>query len=220
MVKCTLEIDHENRNSLWQDAIALEMEAVCVAFKVMNEGEEPPPRYQYMKCHLLFDIKLDGVWCKAHLVARGHMTEILAALTYASVVSRDSVCIALTIATLNDLQVKASDVQNAFLMATCEEQIWTMLGPEFGAHAGKKAFLVCTLYGLMSAGGSFSHHLADCMRTLGYSSCKADSDLWYKPITHPDNGFVYYTYVLPYIDDCLAIHHDAESILYELHKYF
>ena len=63
MVKCTLEIDHENRNSLWQDAIALEMEAVCVAYKVMNEVEEPPPRYQYMKCHLLFDIKLDGVWC-------------------------------------------------------------------------------------------------------------------------------------------------------------
>ena len=43
MVKCTLESDHENRNSLWQDAIALEMEAICVAFKVMNEGEEHHP---------------------------------------------------------------------------------------------------------------------------------------------------------------------------------
>ena len=117
MFKCTLEIDHENRNSLWQDAIALEMEAVCVAFKVMNDGEEPPPGYQNMECHLVFDIKLDGFWCKAHLVARGHMTETLAVHTYVSVVSRDSVCIALTIATLNDLQVKASDVQNAFLLA-------------------------------------------------------------------------------------------------------
>ena len=59
------------------------------------------------------------------------MTETLAVLTYASVVSRDSVCIALTIATLNDLQVEASDVQNAFVMATCEEQIWTILGLKF-----------------------------------------------------------------------------------------
>ena len=123
MVKCALEIDCENRNPLWQvkDAIALEMEAVHVAFKVMNEGEEPPPRYQYMKCYHVFDIKLDGFWCKARLVARGHMTETLAVLTCASVVSRDSVCIALTIATLNDLQVKASYVQNSFLMAPCEE---------------------------------------------------------------------------------------------------
>ena len=95
-----------------------------------------------------------------------------------------------------------------------------MLGPEFGAGAGKKAFLVCTLYGLKLEGGSFSHHLADCMRTLGYSSCKADSNLWYKPMTHLDDGFGYYAYVLLYIDNCLAIHHDAESVLYELDKYF
>ena len=71
----------------------------------------------------------------------------------------------------------------------------TMLGAEFGADAGKKAFLVCTLYGLKSAGGSFGHHPADCMRTLGYSSCKADSDLWYKPITSLYDWFVYYAYV-------------------------
>ena len=121
MVKRALEIDHENRNSLWQDAIVLEMEAVHVAFKVMNEGEELLPGYQYMECHLIFDVKLDGFRYKARLVAGGNMTETPAVLTYASVVSRDSVCIALTIATLNDLQVKATDVQNAFLMAPCKE---------------------------------------------------------------------------------------------------
>ena len=194
-VKHALEIGHENGNSLWQDAIALEMEAGCVAFKVMNEGGEPPP-----------------------LVARGHMTKTPVVLTYMSVVSRDSAHIALTI-TLNNLQVKASDVQNAFLMAPCKEQIWTMLGPEFGADAGKKAFLVCALYGLKPPGGLFSPHPANCMRTLGYSSCKVDSDLRYKPVTCPDDGFEYYAYVLLYIDNCLAIHHDTESIMYELDKY-
>ena len=60
MVKRALEIDCENGNSLWQDAIVLKMGAVCVAFKVMNEGEERLPRYHYMECHLMFDIKLDG----------------------------------------------------------------------------------------------------------------------------------------------------------------
>ena len=102
---------------------------------------------------------------------------------------RDSIHIALTIAVLNDLQVKACDVQIAFLMATCKEQIWTILGPEFGADAGKKAFLVHALYGLKSAGGSFGCHLVNYMRTLAYSSCKADSDLWYKAVTHQDDWF-------------------------------
>ena len=97
------------------------MEAVYVAFMVMNEGEELPPGYQYMECHVIFDIKLDGFWCKAQLVARGHMTETLAVLTYMSVVSRDSACIALTIAAVDNLQVKASDVQNPFLTAPCKE---------------------------------------------------------------------------------------------------
>ena len=111
MVKCALEIDHENGNSLWQDAIALEMEAVHVAFKVMIRVKNHHPDtsvWSVTSC-------LIGFWHKAHLVARGDMNETPAVLTNVSVVSRDSVCIALTIATLNDLQVKASDVQNAFL---------------------------------------------------------------------------------------------------------
>ena len=49
-VKHALEIDHENGNTLWQDAIAKEMEAVWVAFKVLNDGKELPPGHQYMDC--------------------------------------------------------------------------------------------------------------------------------------------------------------------------
>ena len=77
-----LEISCENGNSLWQDAIALKMGAVCVAFNIMNEGEEPPPRYHSLYGgHLMLDIKLDGFWHKAQLVARVHMTETPAVLT-------------------------------------------------------------------------------------------------------------------------------------------
>ena len=100
-VKHALEIDHENGNALWRDAIAKEMEAVWVAFKVLNDGEEPPPGHQYMDCHMVFDN------LKARLVARGHMTEAPTMLTYASIVSHDTVKIALMIAVLNDLEVKA-----------------------------------------------------------------------------------------------------------------
>jgi hypothetical protein len=70
-----LEIDAENSNDLWRNAIAKEMDAVRIAFKVLDEDELPPPSYQYMTCHMIFDVKLDGFRRKARLVAGGHMTE-------------------------------------------------------------------------------------------------------------------------------------------------
>jgi hypothetical protein len=52
---------------------------------------------------MIFDIKMgENFRRKARMVADGHQTETPAALTYSSVVSRDSVQIALTIAALND----------------------------------------------------------------------------------------------------------------------
>ena len=52
---------------------------------------------------------------------------------------------------LNDLEVKAGDIQNANLTAPCEEKIWTTLRPEFGVDAGKKAIITHALYGLKSS---------------------------------------------------------------------
>ena len=51
------------------------------------------------------------------------MTEAPATITYASVVSRESVRIALTLDALNDLEVKAEDIQNAYLTAPVTERI-------------------------------------------------------------------------------------------------
>ena len=50
-------------------------------------------------------------------MAGGHTTDASATLTYSSVVSRDSVRIALTIAALNRLEVMACDIRNAYLTA-------------------------------------------------------------------------------------------------------
>ena len=196
------------------------MAAVQIAFKLLDDGQNPPLGHSYMDCHMIFDIKQDGFCRKARLVVGGHMVETPPIMTYTSVVSRDTVRIALTIAALNDLQVKASDVQNAFLTAPCEEKIWTKLGPEFGVDAGKSAILTRALYRLKSTGASFGSHVADCMRTLGYFPCKADPDLWYKSMVRPEDSIKYYSYMLLYVDDCLVIHHDVEMALTELENYF
>ena len=113
-----------------------------------------------------------------------------------------------------------ADVQNTLLTAACSELIHTTLGPEFGEDQGKTAVIVRALYGLTSVGTSFRNHLTDCMCHLGYHSCLADPDFWYKPMVHPEDNFKYYSYVLLYVDDCLCICHNAEQELHKIDKFF
>lgn len=137
-----MQLDKENGNSVWQDAIRKERAKVRVAFQTLGDGESPPPTFQEIRCHLIFDVKMEDFQRKASLVAGGHMTVIPASVTYASVVSGESVRIALTLAALNDLEVNTADIENAYLTAPVGEKIWCRMGPEFGADADKKAVIV------------------------------------------------------------------------------
>ena len=87
--------------------------------------------YQKMICHLLFDIKIGENFCtKARFVAGGHTTDTYAYLTYTSVVTRNYIRITLSITALNDLNIMACDIQNAYLTAECRNKICTIAGPE------------------------------------------------------------------------------------------
>jgi len=113
---------------------------------------------------MIFNVKFDGFCQKARLVAGGQQIETPASdLMYTSVLSRETFPIAFTLAALNDLKVKASDVQNVYLTAPCTDKIFTVLRIEFSMDAGKTAIIIRALYGLKSAGASFQRHLADCM---------------------------------------------------------
>ena len=74
---------------------------------------------------MVFDVKMEDFRRKARLVAGGHMTEAPPTITYASVVSRETVRLALTIAALNDLEVKVGDVLNAYITAPITDKVWT-----------------------------------------------------------------------------------------------
>ena len=133
---------------------------------------------------------------KARYVAQGNMTEAPKSMTYLTVVSRESVRVALMLAALNDLQVKSAKIQNAYLTAPTTEKICIRVGAEFGEDSGKLAIVVRALYGLMRSGVAFRNHLADCMSALGYTSCLADRDLWLKAEVRPEDGHKYYSYIL------------------------
>jgi hypothetical protein len=169
---------------------------------------------------MIFDIKIEDFRRNAPMVAGGHMTGAPTIMTYASVVSRETIQIALTLATLNDLEVKVADILNAYIYAPIKEKVWCALGPEFGPNAGKSAIIIPTLYSLKSAGAAFHAHLADCMQHLGYTSCPANLDMWYKEVKRPITGVSYYSYILIYVDDISCIHHDAMTVLDKLNQYF
>ncbi len=100
---------------------------------------------------------------KVQLVAGGHMTKAPATLTYASVVSRETVRIALLMAVLNNVDIWAADVLNAYITVPCHEKIWTTLEKEFGDDCGKNAIVVRALYRLKLSGAAFRTHLAGCI---------------------------------------------------------
>jgi hypothetical protein len=121
---------------------------------------------------------------------------------------------------LNNVDVKMADIENAYLAAPITEKVWTVLGPEFGYDAGKPALIVRALYGLKSAGVAFRNHLSECMKNLGWNPCRADRDLWMKAETRPDDGVLYWAYILIYVDDILCVHHDPSAPLEKLDEYF
>ncbi len=219
-VKEAIEIDRENGNTLWMDAIKLEMKNVRVAFEEFDGDPQSLIGYTEITGHLVFDVKLgENFRRKARYCADGHKTGAPASVTYSTVVSRDSVRVLLTIAALNELDVLGADVQNAFLTAPNKEKCWIVAGPEFGPEEGKTFLVVKALYGLKSASFRFRSYMAEKLTDMGFQSTAADPDVWLRAAAKGDEE-EYYEYVLMYVDDILSIACDPKSILEDVQKTF
>ena len=169
---------------------------------------------------MIFDVNIgENFHKKASLVAGGHTTDAPATLTYSSVVSRDSVQIALAIAALNGLEVMTCDIQNTYLTADCHEKIWTRAGPEFGSESGMIMLIPKALYRSKSSGAAFRTHLAETLYDIKFVSTRADQDVWRWQAVKED-GIEYYEYVLCYEDDIHTISHKAKDVLKALQAIF
>lgn len=56
------------------------------------------------------------------------------------------------------------------------------------------------------------------MRHMGCKSCKADPDFWFKQMMRLDDVLKYYVYIMLYVNDCLAIHHNHVETSEQLDK--
>lgn len=213
-IKAALALDVKNSDTFWRDAINKEMENLKVAFDILPEGKNAPPGYAKASGHLVFDVRMT-LERKARWVKDGHRTPEPGWSTYAGVVSRESVRIAFTYAALNDLPICGCDIQNAYLQAPSSEKHFIICGPEFGLeNEGRKAIIVRALYGGKSAGADYWRHVRHAMTEMGFESCKADPDVWFRPGTR-DDGTEYWQYALLYTDDILAIMEQPEKFLRE-----
>ena len=97
----------------------------------MPSGSRPLPGFKKSSSHLIFDMRITMEW-KARWVKDGHKTHNPDYCTFAGVISRKSVCIALTTTALNDLLIYTCDIQNTYLQAPSSEKYYIICGPEFG----------------------------------------------------------------------------------------
>lgn len=67
---------------------------------------------------MIFDVKMMFERNKARYVAGAHQTEPPKDITFASVVSQDSIRITFSVAALNDLEVLNADISGAYLTPT------------------------------------------------------------------------------------------------------
>jgi hypothetical protein len=110
-----------------------------VAFQILDENEQVPIGYKWIKCHMIFGVKMDFTR-KARYVAGGHMTNPPSSITYSSVVSRDSVRIAFLLAALNDINLLLTDIGNAYLMQVQRKRCIQPLDPNLDKNTKEEAF--------------------------------------------------------------------------------
>jgi hypothetical protein len=208
-----IKYDLENKNNLWQDAMALEMQQLqeYETFKDLGKDAPGPPDHKKIRVHFVFAVKHDGRH-KARLVADGHLTETPIDSVYSGVVTLRSLRIVIFLSELNDMQLHAADVSNAYLEAVTKEKIYIIGGIGFGDLDGHTLLIHKALYGLKSSGKRWHERLSDALRAMDFFPSKADSDVWLRKV----DGL--YEYIASYVDDLAIVSKEPSKIIESLEK--
>ena len=84
------------------------------------------------------------------------------------------------IAELNDLDLEAADVGNAYLEAKTNEKVCFVAGPLFGRYNldGHLLAIDKALYGLRNSGACYHAKWAESMKRLRFFPSRGDLDVW------------------------------------------
>jgi Reverse transcriptase (RNA-dependent DNA polymerase) len=209
--KEAIEIDKENGNTLWQDAMSLETSQLqeYETFHDLGKNAPAPLGYRKIRVHFVFAVKHDGRH-KARLVADGHLTAVPLDSVYSGVVTLRSLRLVIFLAELNGQQLYGADVSNAYLEAKTREKVYIIAGAGFGHLEGHTLVIYKALYGLKSSGKRWHEKLHDTLRAMNFFPSFADADVWMREA----NGL--YEYIAVYVDDLAICSMDPEAIITSL----
>jgi hypothetical protein len=210
-VRDAIELDKSNGNSLWQDAIKLEITSLidleCFEFKPSDFS--PGNEFQKTTLMTVFDVKQD-LRRKARLVAGGHLVDALDHDIYSSTVKGISVKLLHVIAHKANLKQLCGDVANAYVNAYTNEKVYAKAGPEFGSDlVGSIVIIQKALYGLRSSSERWHAHFADTLRALQFKQSRYDKDVWIRL----GNESLFYEYVCTHVDDFMIVSKTPEKIM-------
>ena len=143
---------------------------------------------------------------KARLVANGHLTDIPVESVYSGVISLCSLRMVVFLAELNNQELWAADVGNAYLESETKEKNYIVAGPEFGERQGHILIIKKALYGLRTSGQCFHEKFSSTLYEMGFKPSKADQDVWMRE----KDGL--YEYIAVYVDDLAIVSKDPQAI--------
>ena len=210
-IKHALELDAQNNNTLWLDAINKEIAELLAhdTFIIKDSPQEIPNDYSYIPSHLVLDCKFDGRR-KARIVAGGNHTNPEEQDIYSGVVSIEAVRILLFIADLNGLLVIAADISNAYLHGKTREKVYTKI--EFGKLEGKFLIIDKAQYGLKTSAARWHEVCSEVLLKIGFKPSKADADLWMRSKNEE------YEYIAVYVDDLIIASRQPMKVIEEIKK--
>ena len=92
----------------------------------------------------------------------------------------ESFRIAFLLASVNDLDIFACDIGNAYRNTNCREKLWTEAGTEFDTEKGMVTTIERASYGLKRSGAAWRGKLVETLMLLRYKSSEEDADVWMK----------------------------------------
>ena len=162
------ELDKRNKNTLWADALKLEINTLkqLNTFQFLPKGTKPPVGY---KC-----IPLSG-----HLPSRcleyamSDAVEVVMLLIHPlpshTQVLQKKILFESSVSWITGEIMWMGDVTNAFPRAKCRKQVYVIAGVEFGDLSGSVVIIKMALYSLKTSGATFHAYLANILCNLRYS---------------------------------------------------
>ena len=107
------------------------------------------------------------------------MTNPPASLTYSSAVDRYVVRIAFALSDINDIDIWACGIGNAYINEKYREKIWAKSSTDFGNEKEKVVKVIRALYGLKSSGTVWRAMMSETLLDLDYKIIHRAISIYY-----------------------------------------